>query len=233
MNRGHYALAQTTIYSPTPLRCTQTLMLNIHNIDSRTLDLAEVERASLAFELLLQGKWKLQILSVMCSGPVRLGQLARLIPGASKKVLTQNLRKLEADGIVVRTDFSNVVLHVEYDLSPDLRDSVCRLLNELDAWGDQYVRWSTTDPQVPRQGRHPSGIPRIAPPKTVKSAHQSEPEPLSRGQNALHYATDVIGEAEHMQLSEGDSVKVLSLVENPPAPNAKLQAAARTRQRRR
>lgn len=103
------------------------------------------EQTALTFELLFQGKWKLPILSVMCSGPVRLGQLARLIPGASKKMLTQNLRKLEADGIVVRTDFSDVVLHVEYDLSPNFRDSVFHLLDQLGEWGEQYLRWSTTN----------------------------------------------------------------------------------------
>jgi DNA-binding HxlR family transcriptional regulator len=48
----------------------------------------------------------------MRSGPIRLGQLARTIPRASKKVLTQNLRDLEAAGIIMRTDFSNVVLHI-------------------------------------------------------------------------------------------------------------------------
>lgn len=117
----------------------------IQRIVDGPLDLARGARASLTFERLFQGKWKLQILSVMCSGPVRLGQLARLIPGASKKMLTQNLRKLELDGIVVRTDFSDIVLHVEYDLNPDLRDSVSDLLDQLDNWGDQYVRWSTTN----------------------------------------------------------------------------------------
>ena len=40
---------------------------------------------------LLQGKWRIQILCVMGEGPTRLGQLARLIPSASKKVLAQNL----------------------------------------------------------------------------------------------------------------------------------------------
>lgn len=44
--------------------------------------------ASHAVEL-LQGKWKMQIFCVIRSGPVRLGQLARLIPSASKKVLTE------------------------------------------------------------------------------------------------------------------------------------------------
>ena len=41
---------------------------------------------------LLQGKRKIEILCLLRSGPVRLGQLSRLIPSASKKVLTQNLR---------------------------------------------------------------------------------------------------------------------------------------------
>ncbi len=70
-----------------------------------------VRRATLTAEVLFQGKWKLQILCAMRSGPVRLGQLARIVPGASKKMLTQNLRQLEADGIVVRKDMSDLVLH--------------------------------------------------------------------------------------------------------------------------
>jgi uncharacterized protein (DUF1778 family) len=45
--------------------------------------------------------------------------------------------------------------------------------------------------------------------------------------NALRGAKDVIAEAEHVQLSVRDSLRVLDLLENPPAPNAKLLAAAR------
>jgi DNA-binding HxlR family transcriptional regulator len=40
-----------------------------------------------------------------------------LVAGASKKMLAQNLRKMEADGIVVRKDLSHLVLHIEYDLN--------------------------------------------------------------------------------------------------------------------
>jgi uncharacterized protein (DUF1778 family) len=46
-------------------------------------------------------------------------------------------------------------------------------------------------------------------------------------EHALRAAKDVIEEAEHVQLSERDSLRVLNLLENPPAPNAKLLAAAR------
>jgi DNA-binding HxlR family transcriptional regulator len=61
-------------------------------------------------------------------GPVRLGELTRLIPDASKKVLLENLKRLEATGIVVRNDFSQRVLHVEYDFNECVRETICQLL---------------------------------------------------------------------------------------------------------
>ncbi|MGF7183159.1 winged helix-turn-helix transcriptional regulator [Tunturiibacter psychrotolerans] len=94
-----------------------------------------VRRANLTAEVLFRGKWKLQILCAMRSGPVRLGQLARIVPGASKKMLTQNLRQLEADGIVVRKDMSDLVLHIEYELAESTREGVCALLDHLAKWG--------------------------------------------------------------------------------------------------
>ncbi len=51
-------------------------------------------------------------------------------------------------------------------------------------------------------------------------------------QHALPAARAVIKEAEHVQLSERDSLRVLELLENPPAPNAKLQAAAKALRQR-
>jgi uncharacterized protein (DUF1778 family) len=52
-------------------------------------------------------------------------------------------------------------------------------------------------------------------------------------QHALRAAKAVIEQAEHVQLSERDSLRVLDLLENPPAPNAKLMAAARALAKRR
>ncbi|MBW4039269.1 MAG: winged helix-turn-helix transcriptional regulator [Acidobacteria bacterium] len=71
----------------------------------------------------------------MRSKPIRLGQLTRLIPRASKKMLIQNLRQLEADGIVVRKDMSDLVLHIEYELDESAREAVCALLDRLEEWG--------------------------------------------------------------------------------------------------
>jgi DNA-binding HxlR family transcriptional regulator len=76
----------------------------------------------------------------MRSGPIPLGQLARLMPRASKKVLTQNLRDLEASGVVVRRDLSDVVLHIEYELRPDVKDSILVLLEHPARWGQAYLK---------------------------------------------------------------------------------------------
>jgi len=97
-----------------------------------------MQSASLTVDTLFQGEWRIYVLCAMRSGPVRLGQLARMIPKASKKMLTQNLRELEAKGIVVRKDLSDVVLHIEYELTEDTKDNVCALRladNERDSLG--------------------------------------------------------------------------------------------------
>jgi hypothetical protein len=57
-----------------------------HRFGTANLDTGYVRRATLANDVLFQGKWKVQILCAMRSGPSRLGQLARIIPGASKKI---------------------------------------------------------------------------------------------------------------------------------------------------
>lgn len=87
---------------------------------------------------ILQGKWKLQILCAMRSGPVRLGQLTRLIPTASKKALRASLRELEAAQIVVRCDLSDTVLHVEYDFADDMREHIIHLLDHLALCGETH-----------------------------------------------------------------------------------------------
>jgi DNA-binding HxlR family transcriptional regulator len=84
---------------------------------------------------MLQGRWKLQILCAMRTEPVRLSQLTRRIPSASKKALRASLRSLEAAEIVVRRDLSSTVLHVEYDFTYDMRGIGCSLLDQLADWG--------------------------------------------------------------------------------------------------
>ena len=73
---------------------------------------------------ILNGKWRLQILCAMRSEPVRLSQLRRLAPAASKKALRASLRSLELSDVVVRRDLSDTVLHVECDFEDNMRESI-------------------------------------------------------------------------------------------------------------
>lgn len=104
-----------------------------------------MHNVALTADTLFHSKWRIHILCAMRSSPVRLGQLARMIPKASKKVLTQNLRELEASGIVVRRDLSDVVLHIEYELRDDIKDKLCALLDHLDEWGKACLGDRTRD----------------------------------------------------------------------------------------
>ena len=97
------------------------------------------EQAAIRFALaLLRGKWKTGILCRLQEGPTRLGDLRRLFPQASKKMLTQHLRQMEQDGLIVRTDLSGKVPHVEYSLSNSRGQAVSRLLQILVTWSADY-----------------------------------------------------------------------------------------------
>ncbi len=82
----------------------------------------------------IAGKWKPLILFFLGQGPNRYGALKRAVRGVSDKVLIQQLKELEADGIVVRTDYKEVPPRVDYALSP-LGVSLAEALVPLCAWG--------------------------------------------------------------------------------------------------
>ena len=100
--------------------------------------------AQLAISL-IQGKWKMRILSQLQQGPIRLSQLRKMFPDASKKMLAQHLREMEEDGLVIRTDLSTRLRHVEYSLEASLGVAVLHLINTLTEWGSQHA------PALPRQ----------------------------------------------------------------------------------
>ena len=66
---------------------------------------------------IIGGKWKPALLHMLSGGALRYGQLRRNIPPVSQKMLTQQLRELEADGIVVRTVYPAIPPQVDYRLS--------------------------------------------------------------------------------------------------------------------
>lgn len=84
----------------------------------------------------LQGKWRVAILFVLNSGPVRLGELSRVLPQASKKMLMEELKSLVATGLVSRRDLTgkSAVRHVEYSLAKPIEAATSHLLEQLEEW---------------------------------------------------------------------------------------------------
>lgn len=86
----------------------------------------------------IAGKWKPTIVWVLHERPLHFGELLRLVPGISEKVLTEQLRDLEQDRVVVRTVLPGRVTRVLYQLSPS-----GHLLNEavhaLSLWGSAHA----------------------------------------------------------------------------------------------
>ncbi|ARE76636.1 winged helix-turn-helix transcriptional regulator [Streptomyces sp. NPDC059558] len=86
----------------------------------------------------IDGKWKVSLLWVLDQRPHRFGELRRLVPGVSEKVLAAQLRELESDGIVHREVFDEVPPRVEYSLTP-LGQDLNAALGPLGAWGSKHL----------------------------------------------------------------------------------------------
>lgn len=87
---------------------------------------------------LIADKWTLLILPSLKRGPLRNGDLMRLIEGVSQKMLTQTLRELERNGLVSRTDFMEIPPRVEYALT-DLGRSLADAVRRLDTWAEVHI----------------------------------------------------------------------------------------------
>jgi len=85
------------------------------------------------------GKWKALILCHLTYGAKRTGELQRAIPDITRKMLTQQLRELEEDGLILRTVYNQVPPKVVYELS-DLGASLKQIIDLMCEWGDQYIK---------------------------------------------------------------------------------------------
>ena len=86
---------------------------------------------------LIGNKWKLLILRNLRMRPWRFNELQKSLEGISQKVLTQSLRSMEADGIIVRTVYAEVPPGVEYSLS-ELGETMRPILDAMEQWGNNY-----------------------------------------------------------------------------------------------
>ena len=88
---------------------------------------------------LIGGKWKMRILYHLCHAPRRFGELRRLLPGISEKMLIQDLRQMQETCLLARKDYQQVPPKVEYSITP-LGRSLGKSLAPLCAWGDKNRR---------------------------------------------------------------------------------------------
>jgi DNA-binding HxlR family transcriptional regulator len=91
---------------------------------------------------ILGGKWKARTITCLGERTLRFGELERLIPAASRKVLVQQLRSLEADGVLRRTAYPGVPPRVEYALTEHGR-KLLPILRLLEAWAAEALAGGT------------------------------------------------------------------------------------------
>ena len=93
------------------------------------------------------GVWKPVLVFHLLQGKLRFNALCRAIPSATPRMMTLQLRELEADGIVKRTVFPEVPPKVEYELT-ELGQSLAPVLLNMRDWGERLQRLDSADRQV-------------------------------------------------------------------------------------
>jgi len=88
---------------------------------------------------LIGGRWKAVVIFHLLSGTLRFGELRRLLPNATARMLTLQLRELEADGLLRRKVFAEVPPRVEYTLTQE-GVSLGPIVTAMGAWGKAYER---------------------------------------------------------------------------------------------
>lgn len=87
---------------------------------------------------LIGNKWKMLVIrNLIYNGKQRFSDFLKSIPAISKKVLTDNLRALESDGLIERKVFAEVPPRVEYSLT-ELGISLRPIWDAMEAWGTDY-----------------------------------------------------------------------------------------------
>ena len=88
---------------------------------------------------LIGDKWKVLILRDLMPGTKRFGELKKSVGNVSQKVLTVQLRAMEASGLIHREVYAEVPPRVEYSLT-ELGKSLKPILDSMWAWGEEYKR---------------------------------------------------------------------------------------------
>jgi|SRR5581483_9261723 len=86
---------------------------------------------------IIGSKWTIPVLSELCEGTRRFGQLEKNLAGISPRTLAQRLKELEHHGLVHKRKFNEVPLHVEYSLTERGR-SLRKIIFQMQKWGQHH-----------------------------------------------------------------------------------------------
>ncbi|MFZ5943996.1 MAG: winged helix-turn-helix transcriptional regulator [Bacillota bacterium] len=89
---------------------------------------------------LLSGKWALMVLYLLLNKTMRFTELQRELPNLTQATLTKQLRRLEEDGLIIRTVHNQIPPKVEYSLS-DIGEKFKPVMKSLKNWGDEYIEF--------------------------------------------------------------------------------------------
>ena len=106
---------------------------------------------------LIDGKWKAVILYHLLDDTVRFNELRRRLSRITQRMLTRQLRELEADGLIHREIYAQVPMRVEYSLTT-LGRSLEPVVRMLWTWGDQYLAGRRSHPPSLNGAVSPSGL---------------------------------------------------------------------------
>lgn len=86
----------------------------------------------------LTGKWSMYIMYLLSNGPVRFNELLRRMPEEmTHTTLSRQLKTLEDEGLIIRTEYQQISTKVEYSLS-EIGEKFKNVLSVLEVWGNEY-----------------------------------------------------------------------------------------------
>lgn len=89
----------------------------------------------------LTGKWSMYILYLLSNGAVRFNELQRQMPEEmTHTTLSRQLKKLEEEGLIIRTEYQQIPPKVEYSMS-EIGEKFRDVLSELEVWGNEYIKY--------------------------------------------------------------------------------------------
>lgn len=85
----------------------------------------------------ISGKWKMPILASLFFGKKRYGEIQKEVPGINSRMLSKQLRDLEANGVITRTVYDTIPVRIEYELTPSGR-AFEKVVNIMLEWGIEH-----------------------------------------------------------------------------------------------